>query len=41
MENYSFKIGLLETSGQDGGIGRHASPPHTTKERITTKPQNK
>ena len=27
---------------QDGGIGRHASPPHTTtKKRITTKSQNK
>ena len=26
----------LRTSGQDGGIGRHASPPYTTIRRITT-----
>ena len=29
------------SSSQDGGIGRHASPPPATTERITTKPQNK
>ena len=24
------------TSGQDGGVGRHTVPPHTTKRRTTT-----
>ena len=24
----------IPTSGQDGGIGRHTLPPHTTKRRI-------
>ena len=24
------------TSGQDGGVGRHTVPPHTTKSRTTT-----
>ena len=33
-----FKNSL--TSGQDAGIDKHASPPHTTTEKITTKPQN-
>ena len=28
------------TSGQDGGIGRHTSPPHITTKRIATKSQN-
>ena len=31
----SVKVGL-ETSGQDGGIGRHIVPPRTTKRRTTT-----
>ena len=31
----------LRTSAQDGGIGKHASGPHATTERITTGPQNK
>ena len=26
----------VQASGQDGGIGRYASLPHTTKRRITT-----
>ena len=26
----------METSGQDGGVGRHTVPPHTTKRRTTT-----
>ena len=25
-----------ETSGQDGGVGRHTEPPHTTKRRTIT-----
>ena len=29
------------TSDQDGGVGRHASPPHTTIQKITTRSQNK
>lgn len=29
----------LETSGQDRGIGRQASPPHTTVGRITNRSQ--
>ena len=29
------------TSGQDGGIGKHASPPHTPGGRTTTRPQNR
>ena len=36
-----FSKGTWETSGQDGGVGRHALPPCTPMERITTKPQNK
>ena len=28
------------TSGQDGGIGKRGSPPHTTTAKITTKLQN-
>ena len=27
---------VLETSSQDGGIGRNPSLPHTTRRRITT-----
>ena len=27
----------METSGQDGSIGKHASKPHTTIEKITTR----
>ena len=27
-------------SSQDGGIGKHSSPPHTTTAKITTKFQN-
>ena len=30
-----------ETSGQDGGAGKHASPPRTTVAKITTKLQIK
>ena len=29
------------TSGQDGGMGRHTVPPHTTKRRTTTYKQKK
>ena len=29
------------TSSQVGGIGKHASPPHTITEKITTRLQNK
>ena len=29
------------TSGQDGDVGKHASPPHTTTARITTRLKNK
>ena len=31
----------LWNSSQDGGVGRHASPPPATTKRITTKSQNK
>ena len=27
---------IKSITGQDGGIGRHSVPPHTTKRRITT-----
>ena len=30
-----------QTSGQDGSIGKHNSPPHTTTAKITTRLQNK
>ena len=30
----------LQTSGQDGGVGRHVSPPCATTKRITTQSQN-
>ena len=30
------KITKIETSGLDGGTGRYALPPHTTKRRTTT-----
>lgn len=29
-----------ETSGQDGGVGRHALPPLATIEKITIRSQN-
>ena len=35
------KGGEASTSGQDGGIGKHALPPHANTERITARPQNK
>ena len=38
---YFFLKKKKETAGQDGGIGRHALPPHATIERITTRFQNK
>ena len=31
----------LKTPGQDGGIGKCTSPPCTTTEKITIRPQNK
>ena len=31
----------IRTSHQDGGVGKHAVPPCTTAEKITTRPQNK
>ena len=31
---------IVGTSIQDGGVGRHASPPHATTRRITIKSQN-
>ena len=34
--NYHFKNMNLESSGQDGGVGRNALPPSTTKRRVTT-----
>ena len=27
---------FMETSGQDGSVGRHTVPPHTIKRRTTT-----
>ena len=33
---YWCKKMSLRSSGQDGGLGRNASLPHTTKRRITT-----
>ena len=30
---------IFQTSGQNGGVGRHTSPPHTTTKRITTNVQ--
>ena len=33
---FYFKTFLIETSGQNGGIGRLASPPHRAMRRITT-----
>ena len=35
-EKLGFKKASFGGSGQDGGIGRNASLPHTTKRRITT-----
>ena len=38
-QNYDFSKTIFKNmldGGQDGGIGRYASPPHTTKRRITT-----
>ena len=31
-----INVSILTTSGQDGGIGRHTVPPHTTKTKTTT-----
>ena len=31
----------MRTSGQDGGIGKHGLPPHTTTAKITSRLQNK
>ena len=31
----SIKKGPIRTSGQDGGVGGHTVPPHTTKRRAT------
>ena len=36
-----FLIDCFWTSGQDGGMDKHALPPHTTTEKITIRPQNK
>ena len=36
-----YKLQFLVTSGQDRGVGKHASPPCATTERTTTRPQNK
>ena len=36
METDSVLKKNMGTSGQDGGIGRHTVPPHTTKRRTTT-----
>ena len=30
----------MRTSSQDGGVGEHSSPPHTTTAKITTNLQN-
>ena len=37
----TLKINSFRTSNQDGGIGRHAFPPHATTKRITTGSQKK
>ena len=40
--NVNKEIGSIKkdverrTSSQDGGVGRHTVPPHTTKRRTTT-----
>ena len=36
LSDAEFKTLVIRTSGQDGGIGRHTVPPHTTKRRTTT-----
>ena len=36
-----WEVMYSETSSQDGGISKHTLPPHTTTEKITTRPQNK
>ena len=41
MSNTFNKEIRYYTSSQDGGIGKHASPPHTTAAKITTRLQNK
>ena len=33
---YLFQKEILGSSGQDGGVGRNASLPCTTKRRLTT-----
>ena len=35
------ELNKMETSGQDGGVGRYTLPPHTTKRRTTTNLKNK
>ena len=30
----------MRTSSQDGGVGEHSSPPHTTMAKIVTTLQN-
>ena len=37
----TLKVTFIKTSGQDGGIGRHVSPPPATTERIQAVSQNK
>ena len=32
---------INQTSGQDGGVGKHGSPPSTTTAKITTRLQKK
>ena len=34
--NYKEKKKEIQTSSQDGGVGRYTLPPHTTKRRTTT-----
>ena len=34
--NQQKRKNIQKTSSQDGGIGRHTVPPHTTKRRTTT-----
>ena len=36
-----MKVFYFRTAGQDGGIGKHALPPHTTIAKNTTGPQNR
>ena len=34
--SYNFKLKFMDTSGQDGGVGRYTLPPCTNKRRTTT-----